>query len=142
MFLLYICFLFLEFYYYIGVAMDILIGGLILAVIVLFLTYFLHSNKDRDPSIPYAKYGSYPIIGHLFSFMNNRTKLLLECTQRYGQCFRIKVLNEHYTMISSHADWMTVVRNQSFQFAGIDFGIKIFGLSSSFLSKYQSFKAI
>ncbi len=74
--------------------MDLLISSLILTGIVLLLTYFLYSNNDGDPSIPYANYGSYPIIGHLIPFMRDRAKLLLECGQRYGQCFRIKVFNQ------------------------------------------------
>jgi hypothetical protein len=122
--------------------MAILVGGLILTAIVLFLAYFLHSNNDGDSSIPYATYGSYPIVGHLFSFIRDRTKFLLECGQRHGQCFRIKLFNQYYTMILSHADWTNIIRNQSLQFPGIELGIQIFDLSPAFFSKYRSLKSI
>jgi hypothetical protein len=121
--------------------MDLLIGSLILTAIALMLTYFLYSNNDGDSSIPYAKYGSYPIIGHFFFFMRDRTKLLIECGQRYGQCFRIKVFNQRFTMILSYADWITVVKNSSLKFMGIEFGMSIFGLSSVFLGKCGSLKS-
>ena len=118
--------------------MAILIVSLILAAIILILVYFLRFNEGDDSSIPYAKYGSYPIVGHLFSFLRDRTQLLIECGQRYGQCFRIRVFNQRFTIVSSHADWTTVIRNQSLKFGGIDFGIQIFGLSPEFYSKSQS----
>lgn len=110
--------------------MDLLIGSLLLTAFILLLTYFLSSNKDNgDPSIPFAKHRSYPIIGHLFAFMNDRTNLLLECGQRYGSCFRIRVFNQQFTMILSHADWMNVVRNPSFKFMPTEFARKLFGIS-------------
>jgi hypothetical protein len=117
--------------------MAILVGSLVVAAIILLLAYFLRSKDGEDSTIPYATYGSYPIIGHLFSFLRGRTKLLLECSQRYGQCFRIKVFSQQYTMILSSADWMTVIRNQSLKFEGLEFGVRIFGMSSAFGSKYQ-----
>ncbi|CAF1349986.1 unnamed protein product [Didymodactylos carnosus] len=113
--------------------MAILVGSLVMAAIILVLAYFLRSNDGEDSSIPYATYGSYPVIGHLLSFLRCRTKLLLECGQQYGQCFRIKVLKQRFTMILSYADWMTIIRNQSLKFDGIDFGIKIFGISPALL---------
>ncbi len=119
-----------------------LIGSLILAALTLLLRYFLHSNNDEDLSIPYATYGSYPIVGHLFSFVRDRKKLVIECRQRYGECFRIRALNQRFIMILSHTDWMTIVRNQSFEFMGKDFGMKIFDLSPVFHSKDQFLKRI
>jgi hypothetical protein len=120
--------------------MAILVESLILAVITLLLTYFLRSKNSGDLSIPYATYGTYPLVGHLFAFLRDRTKLLLECRQRYDECFRIRVFSQYVTMILSHADWMNVVRNPSFQFSAIEFGIQIFDLSPTFYSKYQPFK--
>ena len=117
--------------------MAILVGSLVAAAIILALAYFLRSRDGGDQSIPYATYGSYPVIGHLLSFIRCRTELLLACGQKYGQCFRIKVLNQRFTMILSYADWMTVIRNQSLKFNGEDFGMQIFGISPAFLSKYQ-----
>jgi hypothetical protein len=122
--------------------MAILVGGLILAAIVLLLSYFLYSNNGGDPTIPYATYGSYPIVGHLFSFINDRTKFLLECGQRYGQCFRIKLFNQYYIMVLSYADWASIIRNQSLYFPGMEFGMQIFGLSPAFLRKYRPLKSI
>ena len=115
--------------------MAIFVGSLVVAAIIFLLAYFLHYKENEDSSIPYAAYGSYPIVGHLFAFLNDRTKLLMECRQRYGGCFRIRVLNQRFTMILSHGDWTTVLRNQSLQFSPIDFGVKIFDLSPIFHSK-------
>ena len=117
--------------------MDLLLGGLILTVILVLLTYVLYSNADGDSSIPYARYESYPIVGHLFAFTRNRTKLLLECAEKYGSCFRIQVFNQRFTIISSYIDWATIVRSQSFKFMAIESGINIFGLSPTFLGKYR-----
>ena len=100
--------------------MAILVGSLVVAAIILVLAYFLRSNDGEDSSIPYATYGSYPVIGHLLSFLRGRTKLLLECSQRYGQCFRIKVFNQQFIMILSYADWVTVIRNQSLKFGDLN----------------------
>lgn len=122
--------------------MALVVGALILTVIILLFTYFLNSNKNGNKSIPFATYGSYPIVGHLFAFTKNRSQLLIECAKRYGPCFRIKLFNQYYTMIISYADWTTVIRNQSVQFNGGDFGIRIFDLSSSFVSKYIHIRII
>ncbi|CAF1142785.1 unnamed protein product, partial [Adineta ricciae] len=110
-----------------------LIESLLLIFVILFVIYFIRSKPDEDPSIPYAKYASYPIIGHLIAFTRNRTKLLLECHRRYGACFRIRAANQRFIMIPSHADWMTIVKNSSFKFTGTELGIEIFGFSSVFL---------
>lgn len=119
--------------------MDVFIVSSILTGIVLVLAYFLFSNNDGDSSIPYAKYGSYPIVGHLFAFMDDRVKLMLECARRYGPCFRIQVLNQRFTMIISNDDWTSVLRNSAVKFVGDDFGMRIFGLSPAFLGKCSFF---
>ena len=72
----------------------------------------------EDPSIPYAKYGSYPIVGHLFAFMRDRKKLLMECSQRYGSYFKIKIFNQRFTMILSYADWTNRCAKSIIQFYG------------------------
>ncbi|UJR16912.1 hypothetical protein I4U23_003810 [Adineta vaga] len=110
--------------------MIILIESVILLSIVLLLIYYFYWKTNEDLSIPYATYGSYPIVGHLFGFIRDRTKLLIECRQRYGSFFRIKLVNQRFIMISSHIDWMKIVKNSAFQFMGIELGIKIFGFSS------------
>ena len=114
--------------------MDLLLGGLILAGIIVLILY---SNDDSDPSIPYARYGSYPIIGHLLAFTRDRKTLFFECSQRYGSCFRIKVFNKRFTMLSSHADWVTIVRNQSLKLMTDELAIRMFGLSPAILSNYR-----
>jgi hypothetical protein len=120
--------------------MSVLVVGLVLIGIISFLLYYLQSNDVGDSTIPYAKYQSYPIIGHLIPFLGCRAKLLTECRQRYGECFRIRVFSQYFTMISSHTDWTNVVRSQSFEFAGIDFAVKIFDVSPTFLSEYLFLK--
>ena len=120
--------------------MDFFIGVLFLTSFVLLLAYFFHSNDDGDPSIPYANYGSYPLIGHVIAFTRDRTKLLLECSKRYGSCFRIKVFNQSFLVIPFHNDWTTVVRSQSFKFSPEEFGMRIFGMSSSLIGRCLYFK--
>ena len=65
--------------------MDIITSTFILLAVVCLLFYILQSNNEKNSSIPYAKYQSYPVVGHLFSILRNRTKFLMECQQRYGQ---------------------------------------------------------
>lgn len=103
--------------------------------IIVLLTYVLHSYADGDSSIPYAKHGSYLIVSHLFAFTRNRTKLLLECAERYGSCFRIKVFNQRFTMISSYTDWAAIARSQTFKFIPVELAMSIFRMSSAFLNK-------
>ncbi|CAF1185600.1 unnamed protein product [Adineta steineri] len=109
-----------------------LIAGLILAGIIFLLIHFLRSDDTGDSSIPYAKCASYPIVGHLFSFLRDRRKLFLECSKQYGDCFRIRMFNQYFTMILSHTDWTNVVRNSAFQFSATDFAVQIFDISRVF----------
>ncbi len=116
--------------------MEILVGTLILVVIAFVLLYFLHFNDGEVSSIPYAKHESYPIVGHLFSFLRDRTKFLMECYERYGQCFRIRLLNQRFTFILSPPDWTSIIRNQSFYFPSDDHVIHLFDLSVKLSSTY------
>jgi hypothetical protein len=116
--------------------MEIFFATFILAVIVFILFYFLRSNNIDVSSIPYAKYGSYPIVGHLFSFLHDRTKLLMECYERYGQCFRIRLLNQCFILILSPSDWTTIIRNQAFYFPGSDHVQHLFDVSIDSTGRY------
>lgn len=122
--------------------MAIVVGCLILTLVIVLLTYFLRSNNYKNSNIPYATYGSYPIVGHLFSCLRDRKKLLLECRQRYGECYRIRIFNQQFTIISSHADWMNVIKNSSFHFAPLDFATQLFDLSPAFKCECKYFKLI
>lgn len=108
-------------------------GTLILIIVVFILFYFLHSNNIEDSSIPYAKYKSYPIVGHLFAFVHDRGELLMKCRQLYGQYFRIRLLNQHFIMILCPSDWPSIIRNQSFYFPKHDLFANIFDVTSSFV---------
>jgi hypothetical protein len=118
--------------------MEILVGTFILAAIVFLLIYFLHSNDAELSSIPYVTYKSYPIVGHLLSFRRDQTKFLMDCQLRYGQCFKIRLLNQPFTLVLSPSDWATIIRNPSFYFPSGDLAIHIFDLSTNFYSMYQS----
>ena len=115
--------------------MDIIISTCILLVIVCLLFYVIRSNNEEDSSIPYAIYQSYPIVGHLFSFLRDRTKLLMECQQRYGNCFKIRVFNQGFVIVLSTADWTTVIRNPAFYLHVDEFMTMIYGSVSDFSSK-------
>lgn len=119
--------------------MDIIIiSTIILVVIVCLLFYFLQYNHEKNSSIPYVTYGSYPIIGHLFPFIRDRTKFLIECHQQYGQCFKIRIFNQYLTFIVSPCDWITINRNQFFYFPLVEQIQGMFGLSLSVLGKYKN----
>ena len=81
--------------------MEVISAIFILIFIGLFLYYFLNSNPEDTPSIPYVKHGHYPMVGHLFSFLRDRTKFLMECYQRYGTCFQIRLFNQRFILIFS-----------------------------------------
>lgn len=117
--------------------MDILVGTLIVAAIAYLLMYFLRFNQEEKSSIPYVTYKSYPIIGHLLPFLRDRTTFLIDCHQRYGQCFRIRLLNQPLTLVISPPDWMAIIRNQSFHFPATDHLIHIFDVSNNIRSMYQ-----
>jgi hypothetical protein len=118
--------------------MDILVITLILVVIAFLLFYFLHSTDDENSSIPYVKHQSYPIVGHLFAFIRDRTKFLMECQQLYGKCFKIRVLNKRFTLVLSPSDWASIIRNQSFYFPGHDHAGPLFDISTTPMGKYQT----
>lgn len=109
----------------------------IYAVIAYLLVYFCHSNAGEDSSIPYASYGSYPIVGHLFHFLHDRTKFLMNCKQRYGRCFKIRLVNERLTFVLAPYDWATIIRNQSFYLPSLVNIIHMFGVSNTLLSRYH-----
>ena len=115
--------------------MDILVGIFLLAAIACLLIYLLHSNHGENSSIPYVKYKNHPIVGHLFPFLRDRTKFLMDCQERYGQCFKIRLLNQRFILILSPPDWASVIRNQSFYFPVLEHGKHIFGLSNDMFGR-------
>jgi hypothetical protein len=118
--------------------MDILVSPfIILIAVICLLIYFLRSNDSENSSIPYVKHESYIVVGHLFSFLHDRTKFLIECHQKYGQCFKIRILNQCLTFIVSPTDWTAILRNQSFYFPLNEQALSIFDLSNNFSGKCQ-----
>jgi hypothetical protein len=116
--------------------MDILTITFMLTVISCLFIYFLSFNNNENSSIAYATYGNYPIIGHAFSFARDRTKFLMNCRQRYGSCFKIRLLNQRFIMVLSAPDWTSIIRNPSFYLPSIDIAAQIFDVSSSFSGMY------
>jgi hypothetical protein len=119
--------------------MDIIVGTFILVAIACLLIYLLQSHDDEKTSIPHVTYGSYPIVGHLFSFLRDRTKFLINCKQRYGQCFKIRLFNQRFTLVLSPQDWTSIIRNQAFYFPSNDFAMPVFDLLSDYSGRYQYF---
>jgi hypothetical protein len=116
--------------------MVIIIGTFLLIVVLSLLFYFSRFNDEKNSPIPYVTYENYPIVGHLFSFLRDRTKFLIECQQRYGQCFKIRLFTQRFTLVLSPPDWAAIVRNQSFYFPGADIAMKIFDISINYSGKY------
>ncbi|CAF1041629.1 unnamed protein product [Didymodactylos carnosus] len=107
---------------------------LLLSLTVLILaSLILIKNKKKNvinQSIPVVS-SCYPIIGHLLSFIFNQSKFILDCRQRYGSVFQIKLPSKRIIFITDPRDWATVYRNSNFYFPGDDLGIKIFGMSAN-----------
>ncbi|CAF0911296.1 unnamed protein product [Didymodactylos carnosus] len=59
------------------------------------------------------------------------SKFVLDCRQRYGSVFQIKLLSKRMTFITDPRDWSTVYRNPDFYLPADDLGMKIFGMSAS-----------
>lgn len=116
--------------------MDIISSTLVLLAIACLLFYIFRSNDETNPSIPYATYQSYPIVGHLFAFLRNRTKFLMECQQRYGHSFKIRIFRQRFVLVLNPADWTTVVRNSSFYLPTDDFMAMIFGAQANFSGRH------
>jgi hypothetical protein len=119
--------------------MDVIISIFISLAIICLLFYILKSNDDKNSSIPYVTYQCYPIVGHLFSFLRDRTKFLMSCQERYGKCFKIRLFNQRFTLILSSSDWITVVRNPSFSLRTDNFLVKVFDAFSNFSGRYHNY---
>jgi hypothetical protein len=117
--------------------MDILISPFILVAVICLLIYFLRSNVSENSSVPYVTHESYVVVGHLFAFLHDRTKFLMKCHQQYGQCFKIRLLNEYLTLVVSPTDWAAILRNQSFYFPLNEQILPIFDLSNNLSGRYQ-----
>ncbi len=116
--------------------MHILVVEFILIVIGYLLIHLFQSNDSGNSSIPYAKHESYPIVGHLFSFLRDRKKFLMECRQQYGQCFQIRVFNQRFTFILSPTDWTSIMRSSSFYFPADDLLTAVFDAFSYLSGKH------
>ena len=118
--------------------MDYFTGALLLTTIIVGLfVYFSQSKDDRNSSIPYVIYKNYPIIGHLLPFIFDRRRFFMECQQQYGNCFRIRLFNQPFTMILAPSDWTSILRNPSFIFPSNDLSTDVFDASSDLFGKCQ-----
>ena len=118
--------------------MEVFLVTFMLIVTAFLLFYYLFFNTDQSASIPYAKHGHYPIVGHLFAFLHDRTKFLIECYQRYGTCFKVRLLHRRFIMILSPSDWTGVMRNQAFYFPTADHIEHLFDASPASTSLYPT----
>ncbi|CAF3473304.1 unnamed protein product [Rotaria socialis] len=114
-----------------------LLSSFILASLVLVLLYLLLLHKDNISSIPLVSYRNLPVVGHLIPFLRDRRKFLMECHQRYGQCFTVKLLTQRITFVLSPFDWATVARNSSLYLPEHEFGIKVFDTGNSVIGFQQ-----
>ena len=117
--------------------MEIFLATSILIIIVGLLFYYLMVHSEDSSSIPYAKHGHYPIVGHLFVFLRDRTKFLMECYERYGTCFKIQILNQHFTLILSPTDWPNIMRNPALYFPAGDHVEHLFDACPASTSLYR-----
>lgn len=105
-----------------------LFSYLLCGVTVLLFIYVLRCISKK-PSIPFVRNNWYPVVGHLFAFIADRTNFVIDCRQRYGQCFSMKILNQKITFLLNPFDWPTISRNRSFYFPGPEFAAKTFNMS-------------
>lgn len=117
--------------------MDIIAGTLIFAVITYLCIYLFRSNSEKNSSIPYVAHGSYPLIGHVISFIRDRKAFLMRCQQRYGQCFKIRLFNQCFTFVLSPSDWTTIMRNPAFYFPANVLSTNLFDTSVDYFSRSQ-----
>lgn len=89
-----------------------------------------------NDSIPYVKEGYYPLIGNLFSLINNRTNYLIKCREKYGETFKIKLFSQTIIFILNPSDWTNVIKNQSFLFMGDTFSKNIFDMDHNFFGYF------
>ena len=105
--------------------MGILVGTFIfVAITCLWIYLFL--------SISYAIHESYPLVGHIFSFVHDRKAFSIHCQQRYGQCF-----NQRCTFLLSPSDWTTIMRSSAFYFPANQVALNVFDTSVDYFSRYQ-----
>ncbi len=117
--------------------MDIVISTFMFVAIVCLLIYLLQSNPDEKSSIPYAIHESYPLFGHVFSFIRDRKIFLMHCQQRYGQCFKIRLFNQRFTFVLSPSDWTTIMRNPAFHFPANNVAMNVFDTSVDYFGRYH-----
>lgn len=106
---------------------------ILLVVFVLLIYWWWKSCCKR--SIPFVKEGFYPLIGHLFVLMNNRTNHLKKFSQIYGNVFQMKIFNQTIVFLLNPSDWSIINRNQSFEFLGDRFSREIFDMDHNFFGK-------
>ncbi|CAF1098378.1 unnamed protein product [Didymodactylos carnosus] len=72
-----------------------------------------------------------PLHGKLTEDDTVKSKFVLDCRQRYGSVFQIKLPSKCMTFITDPRDWTTVYGNSNFCLAVDDVWIKIFGMSGN-----------
>ena len=116
--------------------MDVITSTFLVAVIAILLFYFLQSNHGKNSSIPYVTYKNCPLVGHLFSFIADPKKFLMECQQRFGQSFKIRLFTQPFVFLLSPSDWTTIIRNQSFYFPATELAMQNFDIMINLSGKY------
>lgn len=107
----------------------------LLFVLLLILIYLYQYRRRSSGSIPFVKEGYYPLIGHLFVFVHNRTNSLNKSREKYGNIFEMKVLKQRFIFVTNPLDWPIVIRNPSFRFLGDLFSKRIFDMDHNFFGQ-------
>ncbi|CAM4842435.1 unnamed protein product [Rotaria magnacalcarata] len=110
---------------------------IIIVIIIFLLIYYNKRNNIEIDAIEYVRDGCYPIIGNLFSLIKNRTQFLKNSREIYGDCFKVKLLNQTIIFILNPFDWINIIKNRSLQFMGEQFSRTIFDLDHNFFGKSQ-----
>jgi hypothetical protein len=104
--------------------------GITLALCTIILLTFLINLKLKSKRV-YNNYTlvpyRYPIIGHLFEFLADANKFILENSMKYGSIFTANILGQRLTFLLDLRDLHTMNKNTNLVFSGNEMVCDIFG---------------
>ena len=122
--------------YHSSIMESLFMSSLISVVALMLIFIYVLRNNCRIHTTPFVIDNWYPIVGHLFAFVADRTKFIMDYHQKYGQCFRVNLFSQQITFILSPCDWRAIFRNKSFYFPGPEFAAKAFSISTDCFGKF------
>jgi len=104
--------------------------GITLVLCTITLLTFLINLKLKSKRV-YNNYTlvpyRYPIIGHLFEFLGDANKFILENSMKYGSIFTANILGQRLTFLLDLRDLHTMNKNTNLVFSGNEMVCDIFG---------------